>query len=220
MIGARQRIQLAIFLMLLGFLIGCDAYTKGRPIESNMPEKYAFLIIDIQKDFMTPDGKLPVDSHQAQRVLKTINTIIETVDVNTLEIVYIGNEFSPSDRIANWFRNDAALKGEEGSKLDSRLKVVNNLYYTKDRPDAYSNDALDQYLRNKQVNKVLIAGVFADQCVLATARGALQRGYKVITLSDGVAAKNDKKLKKALQKHKESGTMVISSAEFLRQLDD
>ncbi len=219
MILARGKIQLTISLMLLGFLVGCDAYTKGKPIESNMPEKYAFLIMDVQKDFMTADGKLPVDSQQAQSVLKTINRTVEAVDVSTVEIVYIGNEFSPSDRIANWFRNYAALKGEEGSKLDSRLKVVNNLYFSKNMPDAFSNDAFDQYLRNKKVNKIIVAGVFADQCVLATAKGAVQRGYKVITLSDGIAAKNDKKLIQALQKHKEVGTTVISSAEFIKQLD-
>lgn len=211
--------QLSIYMIFLVLMTGCIPHTKGNPIESNIPEKYAFLIMDIQKDFMVPEGKLPVDSQQAQTILKTINTLLETVDVKAIEIVYVGNEFSHSDLIGNWFRNHAALKDEEGSQLDSRLKVINNIYFSKDQPDAFSNDDFDQYLRNKKVNKLIIAGVFADQCLLATARGAQQRGYKVIMLSDGVAAKNNENLQEALQKHKEGGTIVMSSEEFLRKLD-
>jgi nicotinamidase-related amidase len=218
MIITGRKTPLAISMILLFFINGCISHTKGKLIESDIPDKYAFLIMDIQKDFMTVEGKLPVNNEQAQTVLKTINTIVETVDVNEIEIVYIGNEFSPSDRIANWFRNYASLKGEEGSQLDSRLKIVNNIYFSKNQLDAFSNDKFDQYLRNKKVNKLIIAGVFADQCVLATARGALQRGYKVTILSDGVAAKSDEDLKEALQKYKEDGVTVMSSAGFLEKL--
>ena len=64
----------------------------------HMSEKHAFLIVDIQKDFMMA----------------------------------------------------------EGSRLASRLKVVNNIYYSKDQADAFSNDEFDRYLRNRSTTKVSI----------------------------------------------------------------
>ncbi|MFC1770973.1 cysteine hydrolase family protein [Candidatus Margulisiibacteriota bacterium] len=215
---ARKKIQFIICLMSLIFFSGCITFTKGHLIKANIQGKYAFLVVDIQKDFMQAEGKLPIDSQQAKTILKTINAVVESIDANGFEIVYIGNEFSSSDWIANWLRNHAALKGKEGAKLDPRLNIVNNIYFSKDQPDAFSNDKFDLYLRNKKVNKLIIAGVFAGQCVLATARGALQRGYEVIVLSDGVGAKNDDNLKEALRKHKKDGTVVMSSAKFLESL--
>jgi nicotinamidase-related amidase len=69
----------------------------------------------------------------------------------------------------------------------------------------------------KGVNKLLIIGVFAGQCVLATARAALKIGYTVIMLSDGVAVIKEEKLQKAFQKHREGSTTVISPAELIER---
>lgn len=201
-----------LFSILLFF--SCNSYTEGELIKENLPPKAALLIVDIQNDIMLPTGKLPVDSVQANRVIKVANEIIQSIDPNIIEVIYIANEFESSNWIRNLFTNFAVLKGTQGAELDSRLNRINQNFYTKSQRDAFSNLQLDQYLRQKNVNNLIIIGVYAEHCVLSTVRGALQRGYKVTIVSDAVASKNDKDLRKAFDTYNSIGVSLLSSKEL------
>ena len=61
----------------------------------------------------------------------------------------------------------------------------------------------------------LLAGVYANACVLCTARGALKRGYRVTVLRDAVAAASDAKRVAALRKMQRQGVEVADSAAVL-----
>jgi nicotinamidase-related amidase len=211
--------SLLVTIVITFLLVGCVPYTKGKPISENLPEKQAILVVDMQKDFLDPKGRLPVDSGQARLIINKINLLLTGAKSTTTEIIYIGNEFSPSDRIGNWFRNHAAIRGEDGTGLIPGLLVVNDNYFSKSHPDAFSNRQFDRHLRDRKINELVITGVFADQCVLATVKGALQRGYKVVVPSDGVAAENEKDLRKALGKYSEAGALITSMAEVMAQLE-
>ncbi|MCK4840165.1 MAG: cysteine hydrolase [Desulfobulbaceae bacterium] len=143
-------------------------YTEGEPIQKGLPAKYAIIIIDLQEDFILPAGKLPVEQSQARKIVPSINSLLSSINANAVEVVYVGNEFSPADFIGNWFRNSAAIAGQQGTKLVSSLFVINDTYFSKEKPDAFSNTEFDQYLRGKSVNHLIVTGVFADQCVMAT----------------------------------------------------
>jgi hypothetical protein len=56
---------------------------------------------------------------------------------------------------------------------------------------------LDEKLKAEGVDTVVIAGLWTDECIVATAYAALSRGYDVIVVQDGVAtatAHHDKAL--------------------------
>jgi len=197
---------------------GCSPYTKGEAIRADLPEKYALLILDMQNDFLKPDGKLPIDRGQAPKILEAINRLLTYLPGKGIEVVYIGNEFSKSDTVANWFRNKAALQGTEGAELTEDLTLVNNSYFAKNQPDAFSNHAFDQYLRKKKVTKLLIAGVFADQCILSTVKGALQRKYGVYVIADAIGAKTDRDLDKALQKFNSMDVQVVTAEQVIKKI--
>lgn len=63
------------------------------------------------------------------------------------------------------------------------------------RPDGKSY--LDEKLKAEGVDTVVIAGLWTDECIVATAYAALSRGYDVVVVGDGVAtatAHHDKAL--------------------------
>ncbi len=63
------------------------------------------------------------------------------------------------------------------------------------RPDGKSY--LDEKLKEEGVDTVVIAGLWTDECIVATAYAALSRGYDVVVVQDGVAtatAHHDKAL--------------------------
>lgn len=139
---------------------------------------------------------MPVAKNQVGGMIERINSISVEFINNGNSIIYIRNVFSKND-IANIFRNNAAVEGSEGIQIDSRIKQRSNIVFDKNQPDAFSNTEFEKYLLDNQINELTICGAFADQCVFWTSVAALNRGYKVNYMLNGVAAKNENDKKKA-----------------------
>ena len=208
---------LAGLLCTLLYCGGCSPHTEGEPIQQGLPTKYGIVIIDMQEDFILPTGKLPVDRDQSRKTLQSINSLLAAVNINRVEILYVVNEFSPEDTIGNWFRNHAAIAGREGTKQVADLTVVNDTFFIKDNPDAFSNVEFDAYLRDKKVNHLILAGVFADLCVMSTAKGGQQRQYKVAVIPEAVAAKNNKNHATAIDKFQKLGVEIFSIDDAIKK---
>ena len=57
----------------------------------------------------------------------------------------------------------------------------------KNTSSAFHTTPVDLYLRNLGIDTLILTGVAADQCVLATAIDAADRGFHVILATDAVA---------------------------------
>lgn len=181
-------------------------------------DKKALLVMNMQKDFLNDDGHLPVAREQVQLLLETANEVITRTNAAGIDVVYIGNEFDRKDWLANLFRKYAAIKGQPGTALDSRLQVVNNNYFDQTRPDAFSNPRLQQWLKQRGITHLIVVGVFAAWCVSSTALSAKNRGYQVTVLTDAVACSKDSSRGRALRRLHDSGIATILSGEFLNDL--
>ncbi len=212
----RKKIALLGVFLLIGLLAIHTALfvpfgpTSGPKIGSYDKPRTALLVLDMQVDFLSDKGRLPVAQAQVPTLLKIINSLLERVEMLKIEPIYIANAFSRFDVIGNLFRNQAAIAGSAGAKLDPRLTVKGNALFLKDKPDAFSNPDLDAYLRDHQVRQLIITGVFADQCVRATVNGALNRGYKVTVLEEAVAAATSNDANEACTMMKTDGATVIN----------
>ncbi len=214
----RKKIMLSVVCLFVGLLAAYTAVfvpfgpTSGPQIDAYDTPGTALLIMDMQVDFLSDKGRLPVAQEQVPNMLKIVNSVLERTDMLKIEPIYIANAFSPFDVISNLFRNQAAVAGSDGARLDPRLTVKGNTIFLKDKPDAFTNPALDAYLRDRRINTLIVAGVFADQCVLATVQGALNRGYKVTVLKEAVAAATANNQKEACTTMKNKGATVLDYA--------
>jgi nicotinamidase-related amidase len=61
----------------------------------------------------------------------------------------------------------------------------------KTRYSAFSGSGLDAHLTQREADAVVVTGSETDVCVLATVLGAVDRGYRVVLVRDGVCSSSD-----------------------------
>ena len=84
----------------------------------------------------------------------------------------------------------AFVKGEWGSKIvDSLAPQDGDIVVEGKRGlDTFATTNLDFILRAREIETIVLAGFLTNCCVESTMRTGYEKGYKVITLSDCVAA--------------------------------
>lgn len=79
-------------------------------------------------------------------------------------------------------------KGDPAHAIDARVAPADGeLILDKNTSSAFHSTPIDLYLRNMQIETLVLTGVAADQCVLATAIDAADRGFHVIIAKDACA---------------------------------
>jgi len=181
-------------------------------------KKSALLVIDVQKDFTQPSGKLPVDLNHAERMIANINAIVASTDTETPFPINVGNEFRKLDPL-NIFRNFSAIKGTEGCGLDPRLKIVGDMYFSKEEGDALSSRALVSFLRKSKIDPLYLTGFQAEACVYRTFRGALKRGFSCSIIEDTIASKTEARRQSMLRKFASHGANIVRTPQLLGRCD-
>jgi biuret amidohydrolase len=178
---------------------------------SDAPEQAgrALLLIDFQEDFLAPNGRMPVDQGQVQPVIDAAQHAVEEARRNGDLIVKIGNEFRPSDVIANVFRHHAAMRGSPGMAWDDRIDPPGATYLPKWKSDAFCNPALVTLLEEAHVGHIRVAGLYAKACVSATAKAAHKRGFSVEVIGEATACTSEKSRENALDRLRSIGIAVV-----------
>jgi nicotinamidase-related amidase len=192
--------------VILFTLSGCLA-TSGVPIGPYEQPTTALILLDLQRDLLEADGRMPVAQAQVPPLLDTATALHAAARAKGLPVIRVENLYTSSD-VGNLFRNGATVRGTPGAAWDPRAPVDADAMFEKDAPDALSNPAFDAALREKQVTHLVISGVFADGCVTWTTRGALNRGYRVTLVRSGVAAGSEQARSDALERLKAEGVAV------------
>lgn len=194
---------------LLGTLLlaGCSgpSLTKGSRIGSYASPRTAILIVDVQEDYTGPRAKQVYKD--ADRILAAANGLIEEARPAGSLVVFIENVVD--NPILKVITGGLNAPGAPGTEMDRRLaRIPGTRTFTKRESDAFSNPEFDAFLRESQVDHVVITGLDAAICVNATALGALGRGYKVTMHTPGIARKSGKALDDLTRRWREAGAEV------------
>ncbi len=85
-------------------------------------------------------------------------------------------------------RGHMALRGEAAYEIISEVAPRRTeLILDKNTSSAFHSTPLDLFLRNMKIETLVLAGLASDQCVLATAIDAADRGFHVIIAADACA---------------------------------
>lgn len=165
---------------------------EGRvPLESHD----ALLVVDVQNDFL-PGGALAVPGGDA--VLPVLHDYIRLFSARALPIVCT-RDWHPPDHVSFHERGGPwpphCVAGSRGADFPEALSlpmeaVIVSKACTRDL-DAYSGfqgTNLDSILRARQCNRLFVGGLATDYCVEATVMDALERGFTVLVLADGIRA--------------------------------
>jgi len=199
--------NLLLTSLLVLMLASCAS--SGTRIADYPSPIQALLVLDMQNDFVGADARMPIREDSKLPLIAAVNDVAAFAAQKGILVIYIRNEFPRSD-LANAFRNNAAIKCTPGSELDPRVALVSQTVFDKDQPDAFSNPQLEAFLIAHQVNELVIAGVFADQCCAVTSQAALNRHYKVDYLVDGVGAGSRDSIQNAAASLRSQGATITT----------
>lgn len=176
----------------------------------------AILVLDLQRDFLEATGRMRVSAEHAGMVIATANRMLKHAEKTGWLPIFVKNEYSRTDWMGNFFRKSAAVEGSVGAEIDPRVLVpANSPLVSKAKADAFTNPALLGILARAGIRQLVILGVYAEGCVLATATSAVRRGFSVTVICDGVGSKRDILRDSGLLKMQEAGVRLKECSEIV-----
>ena len=198
----------------------------------------ALIIVDIQNDFL-PGGALAVSQGDTiitivNRLIPKFGLVIATQDWHPANHGSFASNHSgrkPGEMIDLFGLNqilwpDHCVQNTFGASFSERLSIdlINRIFQkgTDPRIDSYSgfydngkkkDTVLNDFLKDKLVDEVFIAGLATDYCVKYTAIDAADLGFQTYVISDATKAVNlhEDDGEKALGEMHEKGISIIDS---------
>ncbi|HRY30497.1 MAG TPA: cysteine hydrolase [Elusimicrobiota bacterium] len=209
--GAVAGFVLAAAVFLTFVLSGVP--TRGPRIGHYAHPRKALLVVDVQEDFIGTTCPPTRKYKNSDALIATINKTIEVSRARNYPVVYIRQEYEGlwARTIAKTLFGGRGLPGRPGTQIDKRVAVVSDAIFPKRIGDAFSNPSLSDFLVKNQVDELILTGLDAQHCVHATARGALNRGYKVTAVTDALALMAENKWDALMKDYREEGILLTSS---------
>jgi nicotinamidase/pyrazinamidase len=205
---------LAVAALLVGSFLYMTIPTKGEKIGTYEKPNRALLVIDIQDDFSGPNSKMYTQG-DAEAAIARANDVIARAEKSQWPIIYIRHEFSGCMTcIAKVFMGGRGTHTSPGIVMDKRVAVKSKNEIIKHRGDSFSNPELDAFLRKNSVNELILVGLDAQQCVYNTAKGALNRGYRVNIVTDAILLSEKEKWNELMEKYKRDGINILASKDL------
>jgi len=163
----------------------------------------SLLIVDVQNDFADPEGGLSVRGGDA--IVPRLNANVQAALAAGALVAYT-QDWHPE--VTPHFAKDGGtwpvhcVAGTWGAELHPTLDVVGpsvrkgsngeDGYSGFTMRDAISGDALptelEGLLRERDIERIVIAGLATDYCIKATALDAVRLGFETTVLLDAIAA--------------------------------
>ncbi|KAG8342939.1 putative Isochorismatase family [Trypanosoma vivax] len=189
------------------------------------PHHDALLIVDVQNDFVQPNGALAVP--EGPEVVPVINHISSTY---TFRAVVASKDWHPLNHIS--FRNEDGTGGTwpphcqqstKGAKLhpDLRQEKLTHIVHKATLADAdsysvFGDDSgrttgLTEMLKGMGVRRLFICGLAYDFCVYHTSLDAARAGFEVFVLEDAVRAVFPDKMPEKRTHLRQEGVQLVTS---------
>ena len=191
------------------------------------PARSALIVIDVQEDFASPGGAMAgmgADLSGVEDALDNVETLIAAARQAGVCVVFARVVTSPqTDSTA--LKNLNARKGLPPSTLDICREGERGCDYYRVRPlsgeievskrlfSAFRGADLDQRLRERRVDTLILGGLTTNCCVDATARDAFHLNYNVFVVSDATAAYGEDTQRQALNALGQNCALIVKTAE-------
>ncbi|MFZ2193724.1 MAG: isochorismatase family cysteine hydrolase [Candidatus Moraniibacteriota bacterium] len=202
-------------------------------------ENTALLIIDVVNSCCHENSEDPEIGICYSKIRKMIPRLAKFIDIfkKKIKSQVIFVKIDPwtkkclSPNVIELYDNDpsACYYSDDETGFSEEFYLVKpekeDLVITKNNYDAFANRDLEKILKEKNIQYLLVTGVFTDGCVLATVCGGFQKGFNFIILKDLVET-TDVKKRQNLQKHLIDYTFpmlygkTVTSKDFLDNWDE
>lgn len=168
--------------------------------------KQALLVIDVQNEYFS--GKLPI-TYPEGSLSKVLNAMDSAISAG-IPVIVIQHTLLTPDALV--FR-----KGTESWALHSEVaRRPHDLYIEKNFPGSFTGTALQSWLQERGIEKVVICGYMTHMCCDTTSREAYHRGFKVDFLADATGTLSIKNESGAVSAEDLYRTVLIVQQRFAR----
>ncbi len=178
-------------------------------LDSLTPAKTALLVIDMQRDFLLPEGyaaQAGLDIAPLVATIRPIGRVLAAARAAGLLIVHTREGHLPdlSDCPPYKLERSRRANAEIGSKgplgrllvrgevghdfVDALRPLEKEIVIDKPGYSAFAHTMLQQVLTKRGIETLIITGVTTEVCVSSTLRTAVDLGYRCITVSDACAS--------------------------------
>ena len=170
------------------------------------PDKTALLVIDIQNTYLEVDADAteaqrwaPFRARMNQTVIPNCAQLIANCRARGVEVIFAriacltsdGRDRSLSQKKPG-FNYLLLPKDREDSQLVPELTPADDdIVVLKTTDSALTGSNLRLILRNMEIEEVIVAGIFTDQCVSSTVRSLADESFGVVVVEDCCAAATD-----------------------------
>ena len=142
-------------------------------MNTNLSEKKALLVIDMQKGSFTP--KTP--RFDTDGVTARINKLADLFRQNDWPVIFIQHDGTRE--------NIFIPNTEEWELLDGIEALPDDQYVSKIANDCFYHSDLKNVIKQQQVKELYFTGCATDFCVEATIQSAVAKDYHITVVSDG-----------------------------------
>lgn len=141
----------------------------------------ALIIIDIQNDYFD-NGRYPlVGAEKASLNAASLLKYFRKSDLPVVFIKHVSKREKP-----NLFE-----KNTLGVQIHSRVKPLDDeKVLVKHYPNSFRETMLDDYLKTKKIEQLVICGMSTHLCIDASVRAAKDLGYKISLIADACATRD------------------------------
>ncbi|MBZ0202421.1 MAG: cysteine hydrolase [Ignavibacteria bacterium] len=149
----------------------------------------ALLVLDMQRYFLEKASHAYIPASKA--IMQNVNKLIETFESNKLPVIYTKHiDLESGEGLMKSMWGKLLFENNPFSLLSDEIVRRNGRVLSKSQYDAFYKTDLEEYLRSKYIENILICGVMTHLCCEHTARSAFIRGFNVIFPVDSTATHN------------------------------
>ena len=153
------------------------------------PEHAALLVLDLQRYFLEKASHAYIPS--AGAIVPRVKELIAAFAARGRPVVFTRhlNTAEDAGQMAKWW-GELIKRENPLSELIPELDTRAGMIIEKGQYDAFHNTPLEELLKERGVEQLVISGVMAHLCCETTARSAFCRGFEVFFVVDGTATYN------------------------------
>ncbi|MBY6224018.1 cysteine hydrolase family protein [Ferrimonas balearica] len=176
----------------------------------------ALMIVDMQQDFVSPDGAACVA--QALPSVPAIAAALAHAREQGWPVIHVVREHDPAGLNTEPFRKGrpVCVSGTWGAEIVPELTPVEGeLVVVKTRFSAFYQTALDEVLNSLNWPEIILCGTQLPNCLRATVHDAVNRDLPLSVLVEGCSAQNQAVADANLEDMANFGVKLLSLADCL-----
>ncbi len=150
----------------------------------------ALLVLDMQNYFLQNESNAFIPS--APAIIDNINLLMDFAKQLNLPLIFTRhtNTQKNAQMMDKWWHY-LMKPHRKITQISELINLPDNpIIFEKHQYDAFYQTGLDEYLRAKSINTLIVCGVMTNLCVETTIRSAFVHGYECILAADATASYN------------------------------